>query len=137
MGQSPARIIFKHIVPNMASLLIIDATINVGSAVLAETGLSYFGFGVQSPDVSLGTVIATGSDSALTYSWLFLIPAGFLVVFVLAVNFVGDGLRDALDPTSSRGRKREKKSADDDPTPTPATAGSTTAATTTEGGGKA
>jgi len=139
MGQSPGRIIFKHIVPNMASLLIIDATINVGSAVLAETGLSYFGFGVQSPDVSLGTLIATGSDSALTYAWLFLIPAGFLVTFVLAVNFVGDGLRDALDPTSSRGRKREKKAKDDDVTPAPATtpADTTSAATTTEGGGKA
>jgi glutathione transport system permease protein len=139
MGQSPARIIFKHIVPNMASLLIIDATINVGSAVLAETGLSYFGFGVQSPDVSLGTIISTGSDSALTYSWLFLIPAGFLVAFVLSVNFVGDGLRDALDPTSSRGRKREKKGSekkadDDDVTTTPAT---TSTATTTDDGGKA
>ncbi|WNV88558.1 ABC transporter permease [Umezawaea sp. Da 62-37] len=138
MGQSPGRIIFKHIVPNMASLLIIDATINVGSAVIAETGLSYFGFGVQTPDVSLGTLIASGSDSALTYAWLFLIPAGFLVVFVLAVNFVGDGLRDALDPTSSRGRKREKKADLDEDRPShvpePDT---TTSSTTTSGGGKA
>jgi ABC-type dipeptide/oligopeptide/nickel transport system permease subunit len=109
MGQPARKIIAKHIVPNMASLLIIDATINVGSAVLAETGLSYFGFGVQSPDVSLGTLIGLNAESATTFPWLFLFPAGFLVVFVLAVNWVGDGLRDALDPTSTRVRRKEKK----------------------------
>jgi peptide/nickel transport system permease protein len=109
MGQPARTIIAKHIVPNMASLLIIDATINVAAAVLAETGLSYFGFGVQSPDVSLGTLIGNFAPSATTFPWLFLFPAGFLVVFVLAVNWVGDGLRDALDPTSTRVRKREKK----------------------------
>ena len=61
MGVPVGRIIFRHILPNMASLLIIDATINVGGAILAETGLSYFGFGVQPPDVSLGTLIADGT----------------------------------------------------------------------------
>ncbi|WP_156754197.1 ABC transporter permease [Actinokineospora pegani] len=109
MGQSPLRVIAKHIVPNMASLLIIDATITVGAAVLAETGLSFFGFGVQPPDVSLGTLIASGTESAITYPWLFYFPAGFLVVFVLAVNLFGDGLRDALDPSAAGSRKREKK----------------------------
>ncbi|MCE7003110.1 ABC transporter permease [Kibdelosporangium philippinense] len=107
MGQSPWRIITKHIVPNVSSLLIIDATITVGGAVLGETALSYFGFGVQPPDVSLGTLIASGTESTLTYPWLFLVPAGFLMVFVLSVNLVGDGLRDALDPTG--GRKRDKE----------------------------
>jgi len=105
MGQSSWRIIAKHIVPNMASLLIIDATINVGSAVLSETGLSYFGFGVQPPDVSLGTLIADGSRTALTFPWLFLFAGGLLILAVLSVNFIGDGLRDALDPSSTRGRR--------------------------------
>lgn len=114
MGQSPLRIIFKHIVPNMASLLIIDATITIGAAVLSETGLSFFGFGVQPPDVSLGTLIATGTDSVLTYPWLFYIPAGFLVLFVLAVNLFGDGLRDALDPSSTRARKRDTEDEKED-----------------------
>ena len=113
MGQSPFRIIAKHIVPNMASLLIIDATITVGAAVLSETGLSFFGFGVQPPDVSLGTLIASGTESAITYPWLFYMPAGFLVVFVLSVNLFGDGLRDALDPAASRSRKRDKKTKKD------------------------
>ena len=93
----------------MSSLLIADATINVGSAILTETSLSYFGFGVQPPDVSLGTLIRDGTQSALTTPWLFL-PAGILlIVSVLAVNFVGDGLRDALDPTSARGRRRDRR----------------------------
>jgi peptide/nickel transport system permease protein len=109
MGVRPWRIIFRHIVPNMSSLLIIDATITVGTAILSETGLSFFGFGVQPPDVSLGTLIAAGTDSALTYPWLFLFSAGFLVIAVLAVNLVGDGLRDALDPGSQRGKRSDRK----------------------------
>jgi glutathione transport system permease protein len=106
MGVPPWRIIARHIVPNMASLLIIDATVTVGGAILLETGLSYFGFGVQPPDVSLGTLIASGTNSALTFPWLFLFSGGLLVLTVLSVNFVGDGLRDALDPTSTRGNRR-------------------------------
>ncbi|MFF0149387.1 peptide/nickel transport system permease protein [Amycolatopsis sulphurea] len=109
MGQSSWRIIVKHIVPNMASLLIIDATINVGAAIITETSLSFFGFGVQAPDVSLGTLISAGSDAVRTFPWLFYIPTGFLVATVLAVNFAGDGLRDALDPSSSRSRRKERK----------------------------
>lgn len=105
-GVPPHKIIFRHIVPNMASLLIIDATVNVGQAVLAETGLSYFGFGVQPPDVSLGTLIADGTRSALTFPWLFLFAGALLVAFVLAVNLVGDALRDAVDPQSRSGRAR-------------------------------
>lgn len=111
MGQSSWRIIFKHILPNMSSLLIVDATINVGSAVLQETGLSFFGFGVQPPDISLGTLISTGSDSALTFPWLFYAPAIMLIIAVLSVAVVGDGLRDALDPTSTKGRLRDKRKA--------------------------
>jgi peptide/nickel transport system permease protein len=100
MGVPPRRIILRHILPNISSLLIVDATLNVSAAVIGETGLSYFGFGVQPPDVSLGTLIADGTSSAVTYPWLFGFAAGLLVAIVLAVNLVGDGLRDALDPTS-------------------------------------
>ncbi|MCQ8770354.1 ABC transporter permease [Streptomyces sp. AA8] len=108
MGVHPLRIIVRHILPNISSFLIVDATIAVGGAVMSETGLSYFGFGVQPPDVSLGTLIADGSDAALTYPWMFFFAAGLLVVFVLAVNFLGDGLRDALDPTSGHHRTRRR-----------------------------
>ena len=101
MGVPPRKIIFRHLLPNMSSLLIIDATLNVGGAILAETGLSYFGFGVQPPDVSLGTLIADGTRSAITFPWLFLFSGGALIITVLAVSVIGDGMRDALDPNST------------------------------------
>lgn len=103
-GLSSWGIITRHLIPNMASLLIIDATISVAGAIIAESGLSYFGFGVQPPDVSLGTLIADGTASAFTYPWLFLFSGGLLVLTTLAVSVVGDALRDALDPTSTAGK---------------------------------
>ncbi|WP_175266387.1 ABC transporter permease [Mycobacterium lepromatosis] len=100
MGVSSRRIIVGHVVPNVASILIIDATLNVGSAILAETGLSFLGFGIKPPDVSLGTLIANGTQSATTFPWVFLCPAGVLVVILVCANLTGDGLRDAFDPVS-------------------------------------
>jgi peptide/nickel transport system permease protein len=101
-GVSSAGIIFRHLIPNMSSLLIIDATIQVATAIIAESGLSYFGFGVKPPDVSLGTLIADGTQSAFTFPWLFMFSGGLLVLTTLAVSVFGDGLRDALDPASKR-----------------------------------
>ena len=109
MGVSSRRIIVNHIVPNVASILIIDATLNVGFAILAETGLSFLGFGVQPPDVSLGTLIADGTPSATTFPWVFLCPAGALVLIVLSANLTGDGLRDALDPRSRPPRRKKRR----------------------------
>lgn len=103
MGLAAPKIITRHILPNVSSLLIIDATLGVGYAILAETGLSFFGFGVQPPDTSLGTLIGEGATMATTYPWVFLGPSTVLVLLVLCVNGVGDGLRDALDPTSAAG----------------------------------
>jgi peptide/nickel transport system permease protein len=100
MGVPGWKIIFRHILPNMASLLIVDATVNVSALILAEVGLSFFGFGVQPPDVSLGTLIGDYAGAALTYPWEFYFPAGLLVALVLAINVVGDGLRDAFDPNT-------------------------------------
>jgi len=108
MGVSNARIIVRHIVPNVASILIIDTALNVGIAVLAETSLSFLGFGVQRPDVSLGTLIADGTPSVATFPWVFLFPAGVLVLIVLCANLVGDGLRDALDPGARPLRKARR-----------------------------
>jgi peptide/nickel transport system permease protein len=101
MGVPARKIIARHILPNMASFLIIDATVNVSSLILAEVALSYFGFGIRPPDVSLGSLIGQYANNADTYPWLFWIPSTVLVVLVLAVNLVGDGLRDALDPNSA------------------------------------
>jgi peptide/nickel transport system permease protein len=99
MGVSTPRILLRHILPNLASLLIVDATLNVSVAIISESALSYFGFGVQPPDSSLGTVIAAGAGQATTYPWLFVPAAALLVLIVLAVNLLGDALRDALDPS--------------------------------------
>jgi peptide/nickel transport system permease protein len=106
MGVSSSRIIAGHVVPNVASILIIDTALNVAGAILAETGLSFLGFGVQPPDVSLGTLIADGTASAITFPWVFLFPAGVLIVILVCANLAGDGLRDALDPDSNTLRRR-------------------------------
>jgi peptide/nickel transport system permease protein len=105
MGVPAWKIILRHILPNMSSFLIIDATINVSGLILAEVGLSFFGFGVQPPDISLGTLINDHWQSASTPNgYQFYFPAVLLVVLVLAVNLVGDGLRDALDPNAGGGK---------------------------------
>ncbi|MEU7630113.1 ABC transporter permease [Nocardia sp. NPDC049220] len=111
MGAPTRTVILSHILPNIASILIIDTTLSVGSAIMAETGLSFLGFGVQPPDVSLGSLIAAGTKSALTYPWLFLFAGGLLIVTVLCANLVGDGLRDAFDPGAKRARSKKKKKA--------------------------
>lgn len=108
MGVPSRRIIVGHVVPNVASILIIDTALNVAHAILAETGLSFLGFGIQPPDVSLGTLIADGTASAITFPWVFLFPAGVLIAILVCANLAGDGLRDALDPgsTTLRGGRR-------------------------------
>lgn len=96
-------IITRHILPNISSLLVIDLTLGVAAAVLSETSLSFFGFGVQAPETSLGTMIGQGQRMATTYPWLFLAPATALTLMLVCVNFVGDGVRDAFDPSSKAG----------------------------------
>ena len=104
MGVGTFTILRRHIVPNVASLLIIDAALGVSGAVLSETALSFFGLGIQPPDISLGVLIANGQNAVTTRPWLFIFPAAFLVALLTAVNLVGDALRDAIDPTSEVNR---------------------------------
>ncbi|MEU9021683.1 ABC transporter permease [Actinomadura sp. NPDC048394] len=98
LGAGPARVIVRHVLPQLASLLVVDASVNVSVAVVAESGLSYLGFGVRPPDVSLGTLVAAGQGAAPACPWPFAAAATMLVLIVLAVNLLGDGLRDVLDP---------------------------------------
>ncbi|MDO5662758.1 MAG: ABC transporter permease [Brachybacterium sp.] len=104
MGVGTFTILRRHIIPNVASLLIIDMTIGVTGAILAETSLSFFGLGVQSPDISLGVLIQDGQTAVLNRPWLFLFPAGFLITLLTAIALMGDALRDAIDPTSEVNR---------------------------------
>lgn len=104
MGAGVPWILRRHVLPGLVPLLTVDATLNVSMAVMAESGLSYFGFGVQPPDRSLGTLIAEGSDSTTTYPWTFCFASGALVLLVLSVNLVGEGLRETLSPSGDGDR---------------------------------
>ncbi|MEA3501657.1 MAG: ABC transporter permease, partial [Actinomycetota bacterium] len=98
-GASDSRIIFRHIVPNAMGPIIVNMTLIVAAAILVEAALSFLGFGIQPPNPALGKLIADGQDSLVTQWWLVTIPGIFIVTISLAINFVGDGMRDALDPT--------------------------------------
>ncbi len=103
MSVPSFSIITRHIIPNVSSYLIIDATLGVVMAVMMETFLSYFGFGVQPPETSLGVLLAEGQRMATSFPWTFLAPATILTAMLVFINFMGDGLRDAIDPTSKSG----------------------------------
>ncbi|MFI0409767.1 ABC transporter permease [Actinomadura sp. 3N508] len=104
LGVGAPRVIVRHVLPQLASLLAVDASLSVGVAIVAESGLSYLGLGVRPPDVSLGTLIADGHGAVAAYPLPFGFAAGLLVLIVLAVNLLGDGLRDGLDPASGGAR---------------------------------
>lgn len=108
-GASDARIIFKHILPNTVGVVIVAATLLAAAAVLLETALSYLGYGIRSPDVSLGLIISQNQSAFQTRPWLFWWPAAFIVTLALLINFVGDGLRDAFDPRQKRFSLRKMK----------------------------
>lgn len=101
-GASDARIIFKHILPNAIGVVIVASTLIMASAILLETALSYLGYGIRPPDVSLGLLISSNQSAFQTRPWLFWWPGAFIVTLALLVNFVGDGLRDAFDPRHRR-----------------------------------
>lgn len=101
-GASDARIIFKHMLPNAMGVVIVSTTLLIAAAIILETSLSFLGFGVQSPDVSLGKLISDNESAFQTRPYLFWWPAVFIVALSLLVNFVGDGLRDAFDPRQKR-----------------------------------
>ncbi|MPS75272.1 MAG: ABC transporter permease [Microbacterium sp.] len=103
MGVGGMKIVLRHLLPNIGSLLVINFTLGVVSAVVTETGLSFLGFGVKIPDVSLGALIGAGSSSLTTAPWLFYFPAAALTLLTVSMALIADGLRDALDPTSAAG----------------------------------
>jgi len=102
-GISGFRIVLRHMLPNIGSLLVINFTLGVVSAVLTETALSFLGFGVKLPDVSLGALIGYGSSTLASAPWLFYFPAAALTMLTVSMALIADGLRDALDPTSAAG----------------------------------
>lgn len=101
MGASNFQIIRKHLIPNAADHIIVAGTLMFGVAILAESGLSFLGFGVQPPDTSLGLLVSNAQSAVLTRPWLFYFPGLLIVVIVLAMNYAGEGLRDAVNPKAS------------------------------------
>ncbi|GAA2694184.1 MULTISPECIES: ABC transporter permease [Actinosynnema] len=102
LGASTWRIVFRHILPNTIDVIIVNATLAIAQAVLLEAALSFIGLGVQSPDTSLGLMISLNKNELTLHPWLFFLPFVFIVLISLAVNFIGDGLRDAFDPRQKR-----------------------------------
>jgi ABC-type dipeptide/oligopeptide/nickel transport system permease subunit len=105
LGASDLRIMLRHLVPNAFAVVIVNATLLVAGGILAETALSFVGFGVKAPDTSLGLLITLNQNAVTTRPWLFYFPGLFIILVSLTVNFVGDGLRDALDPRQTRQRR--------------------------------
>lgn len=102
LGLSRWRIIFRHLIPNTLGPVIIYTTLTVPAVMLLESVLSFLGLGVQPPDSSWGTLIKEGADRMLTTPWLMWFPAAVFSVTLFCLNFLGDGLRDALDPKTSK-----------------------------------
>lgn len=105
MGASDGRIIGRHLLPNTVGVIIVDATLVIAVAVLVEAALSFLGFGIVLPDTSLGLLINQAQDAVFTRPWLFYFPGLFIILICLSINFVGDGLRDALDPKQTMVRR--------------------------------
>jgi oligopeptide transport system permease protein len=100
-GVSTARIILRHIAPNLAGIVVVYVTLTIPQAILVESFLSFLGLGVQEPQTSLGSLVNGGVAQMESASWTLLVPATLLAVILLAFNFLGDGLRDHFDARQS------------------------------------
>jgi peptide/nickel transport system permease protein len=98
LGASDRRIILGHILPNGIGVIIVEATLQLGYAIIQEAGLSFLGFGIQQPTPSWGNLINTAQDHFIKYPWLAIFPGLMIFITIISVNYIGDGLRDAFDP---------------------------------------
>lgn len=103
MGVSDARIIMTHIIPNSMSQIIVNVTLNLGTAILTASSLSFLGLGVTPPNPEWGAMLSTARDAIRSYPWAAVIPGVAITLVVLSFSLVGDGLRDALDPRLKNG----------------------------------
>jgi len=104
IGASHRRIIFKHIIPNVMGIIIVYTTLTIPRVMLMETFLSFLGLGIQPPMSSWGLLIKDGASVMESYPWLLISPAIVFSLTLFSMNFLGDGLRDALDPRFSKGK---------------------------------
>ncbi len=101
-GAGPGRVIVRHILPNVVGPVVVNLTLTVAAAILLESALSFLGLGIQPPTPTWGNMLAGSKGYVQTAPWLVWFPGLMILLTVLCVNFLGDGLRDALDPTDSR-----------------------------------
>jgi peptide/nickel transport system permease protein len=102
IGMSPARVLFVHVIPNSLPPVIVVATVSAATAILAEAGLSFLGLGVQPPTATWGNVISDGQSYIISNPWISISAGSCIAVVVIALNLLGDGLRDTLDPQMRR-----------------------------------
>jgi len=105
LGAGPARILFSHFLRNIVSPIVVQLTVIFAAAVVAEASLSFLGFGTQPPEPSWGRDMSEARRFLGDAPWIFLVPTGVIALCVLSINFLGDGLRDALDPRAWRTRR--------------------------------
>jgi peptide/nickel transport system permease protein len=98
LGSSDSRIILRHILPNGIGVVIVEATLQLGYAIIQEAGLSFLNFGIQQPTPSWGNLIYSAQDHFTKYPWLAIFPGLMIFLTIISVNYIGDGLRDAFDP---------------------------------------
>jgi oligopeptide transport system permease protein len=100
MGAGPGRIIFRHLLPNALGVIIVFTSLSLPSFIMSESFLSFLGMGVSAPLSSWGSLVSEGANTMELYPWQLLVPAIEMTLFLFCMNFLGDGLRDALDPQS-------------------------------------
>lgn len=98
IGSSNLRIIVRHILPNAVGPVIVEATLEVGYAIMEEAGLSFLGFGIQPPTPSWGNLLSNAQEHLTKHPWLAIFPGVMIFLTIISVNYIGDGLRDAFDP---------------------------------------
>jgi peptide/nickel transport system permease protein len=98
LGGSDLRILLNHILPNSIGPIIVEATLELGYAIIEESGLSFLGFGIQPPTPSWGNLLSNAQDHLTKYPWLAIFPGLMIFLAIISVNYIGDGLRDAFDP---------------------------------------
>lgn len=98
LGGSDLRIILRHILPNSIGPIIVEATLEIGYAIIEESGLSFLGFGIQPPTPSWGNLLSNAQENFAKYPWLAVFPGLMIFLTIISVNYIGDGLRDAFDP---------------------------------------
>jgi len=98
IGSGDARIVIRHLLPNAVAPIVVQATLDVGGVILLESALSFLGYGIQPPTASWGSMLANAQENITIAPWAAIYPGLAILLTVLAINYMGDGLRDAIDP---------------------------------------